>query len=59
LYLSSRGVLSRDGTKYVRVLEKGKIVEKDVVLGMKGDNGNVEVLSGVEEGDEIVLKVLK
>jgi len=40
-------------------LEKGKIVEKDVVLGMKGDNGNVEVLSGVEEGDEIVLKVLK
>ncbi len=59
LYLSSRGVLSRDGTKYVRVLEKGKIVEKDVILGMKGDNGNVEVLSGVEEGDEIVLKVLK
>ena len=59
LYLPSRGVLGRNGTKYVRVLENGKIVEKDVVLGMKGDNGNVEVLSGAEEGDEIVLKILK
>jgi RND family efflux transporter MFP subunit len=58
LYLPSRGVLTRDGTKYVRVLENGEIVEKEVVLGMKGDDGNVEILSGVEQGDEVVLKSL-
>jgi len=58
LYVSSRGVLSKDGTKYVRVLENGQIVEKEVVLGMKGDDGNVEILSGAEQGDEVVLKTL-
>ncbi|MDD3170287.1 MAG: efflux RND transporter periplasmic adaptor subunit [Candidatus Paceibacterota bacterium] len=58
LYLPSRGVLTRDGTKYVRVLENGELAEKEVVLGMKGDDGNVEILSGAQEGDEVVLKTL-
>ncbi len=58
LYLPNRVVLAKNETKYVRVLENGEIVEKEVVLGMKGDDGNVEILSGVEQGEEIVLKVL-
>jgi multidrug efflux pump subunit AcrA (membrane-fusion protein) len=60
LYLPSRAVLSKDGDqKYVRVLINNQIIEKDVVLGMKGDNGIVEIVSGVNQGDEIVLKSLK
>jgi hypothetical protein len=53
-------VLSKDGDqKYVRVLEENTVIEKDVILGIKGDNGLVEIISGVNEGDEIVLKTLK
>jgi RND family efflux transporter MFP subunit len=60
LYLPSRAVLSKDGDqKYVRVLVNNQITEKDVVLGMKGDNGIIEIVSGVNQGDEIVLKSLK
>lgn len=59
LYLPSRAVLSKNGDqKYVRVLKNNQIIETDVVLGMKGDNGLVEVISGVNQGDEIVLKSL-
>ena len=60
LYLQNRAVLSKDGDqKYVRVLEENTVIEKDVILGIKGDNGLVEIISGVNEGDEIVLKTLK
>lgn len=59
LFLSSRAVLTRDdGTKYVRVLENGSMVEKDVVLGLRGDDGRVEIVSGLSEEEEVVLKVL-
>ncbi|MDD3292509.1 MAG: HlyD family efflux transporter periplasmic adaptor subunit, partial [Candidatus Pacebacteria bacterium] len=60
LYLQNRAVLSKDqDQKYVRALEGDTVVEKDVILGIKGDNGLVEIISGVNEGDEIVLKALK
>jgi RND family efflux transporter MFP subunit len=60
LYIPNRAVLSKNGdSKYVRVLENGNIVEKDVVLGIKGDDGLIEIISGINEGDEIILKSLK
>lgn len=60
LYIPSRAVLSNNGdSKYVRVLEGKEVVEKEVVLGIKGDNGLVEIISGLSEGEEIILKSLK
>lgn len=45
--------------KYVRVLnEENNLIEKDVVLGLKADDGLVEVLSGLNQGETIVLKIL-
>jgi hypothetical protein len=35
------------------------VSEKDIVLGIKADGGLVEILSGVEQGEEIVLKTNK
>ena len=61
LYLPSRAILTRPGTnqKYVRVLDKNnQVVEKDIVIGLKADDGLVEILSGLEENETVVLKIL-
>jgi multidrug efflux pump subunit AcrA (membrane-fusion protein) len=62
LFIPSRAVLTRTETdeKYVRVLLKdGKVEERTVKLGLKADDGKVEVLSGLNEGEEIVLREIK
>lgn len=59
LYLPSRSILSDKNRKYVRVLEDGIIVEKDVEIGLNADDGKKEILAGVCEGTEVILKVNK
>jgi HlyD family secretion protein len=58
LSIPSRSIRTRDdGTKFVRVLENGNVVEKDIAIGMKANEGRVEVVSGLNEGDKVVLSV--
>ncbi|MFH1188181.1 MAG: efflux RND transporter periplasmic adaptor subunit [bacterium] len=58
LLVPQRAVQSRNGDKYVRVLETNgaaqNVKEVDVKLGISGDDGMVEVLSGLEEGQDAV-----
>lgn len=54
LMMPSRAVVERDNAKYVRILENGAPRETPVSVGLSGDNGMVEVLSGVNEGDKVV-----
>jgi HlyD family secretion protein len=59
IYLPTRAVITKDSKKYVKVLEGGtNVVEKEVVLGFKGDGGVVEIVSGLGEGEEVILKTL-
>lgn len=48
-----RAIISKNGTKFVRVLKWGKIEEVEVQTGLKGDS-NTEITSGLKEGDEVV-----
>jgi len=61
LYVPFRAVLSRNGSgqRYVRIVENGELKEIDVNIGLKGDGGLIEILSGVEEGQEVVLKIIE
>lgn len=61
VFIPSRAVLTRAETdeKYVRVLKDEKVEEKTVKLGLKADDGKVEVLSGLDAGEEIVLRSIK
>lgn len=61
LHIPYRAVLSKTGTdeKYVRVLKNEQIEERTVQLGLRADDGKVEILSGLSEGEEIVLKIGK
>ena len=50
-----RALQEKDGRKFVRVLEGNKVIEKDVVVGLKGDEGEIEVISGLEEGEKVII----
>jgi len=54
LMIPERAVKDQNGKKIVQVLENGKPVDKEVKLGMKGDEGVVEVTNGLEEGELVV-----
>jgi RND family efflux transporter MFP subunit len=54
LMIPMRAVLDKDGNKYVRILNGTQVLESLVKLGLSGDGGLVEVISGVNEGDNII-----
>jgi len=56
LYVPLRAVRT-NSEKYMKVLKDGQVTDVPVTLGMRADDGKVEVLSGVNEGDVIVLGV--
>ena len=51
-----QGILTREGGKtFVRVVEKGTTVLREVVIGSVSSLGDVEVVSGLSEGDIVLL----
>ncbi len=50
-----RAVISKDGKKFIKILGgNGLVNEVEVKTGLTGSNGNVEILSGIKEGDKVV-----
>jgi len=55
LIIPSRAVIEKNGQgKIVRVLENNKVEERQVSVGLQGDGGLTEVLSGLSEGEKVV-----
>lgn len=54
LQIPARAVIEQDGKRIVRVLWGGQVNEMPVTLGLRGDEGLIEVVSGLNEGDEVV-----
>ncbi|MBT4153445.1 MAG: efflux RND transporter periplasmic adaptor subunit [Candidatus Magasanikbacteria bacterium] len=57
LVIPQRAVLKEDGRQFVRVLTDSataEFAERDVMLGLRGTEGDVEVLSGLNEGDDVI-----
>ncbi len=52
-------VLEKNGRKYVEVLENGKIMQKEVSTGLKGNGGLIEILSGLRVGEKVILSSKK
>jgi len=57
LFVPIRSVLRKGSQSYVRVFSDGIFTEKNIEIGLRGSEGTVEVTSGLEEGEEIVLYV--
>ncbi len=53
LVVDSKGVYTDDEGDYVYVLNNGQVERKNIKVGLKG-NGKAEILSGLEEGEEVI-----
>lgn len=54
LILPQYAILQNDKGSFVKVLDGDEIKEKPVVLGIQDQEGNVEVISGVTEGEKVL-----
>lgn len=50
-----RAVQEKDASRVVRVLKDGVAEDRVVALGLRGDNGLVEVTAGLNEGDVVIV----
>lgn len=50
----ARAIIDKDGQTIVRLLINKELQEVPVVTGLRGDEGKVEILSGIKTGDEVV-----
>lgn len=56
LTVPDSSVTEKDGKNIVEVLKDEKIEEREVVLGLKGSNDFDEVISGLSEGEQVIIK---
>lgn len=51
-----RAVIQKDGDRIVRMIGiDGEVVERPVEIGLRGSDGNVEIKSGINVGDEVIV----
>ncbi len=58
IYAPTRNIVIKDNKKYIKLLKDkktGTTEEKEITTGLRGSDGRTEVLSGLNEGDKIVV----
>jgi multidrug efflux pump subunit AcrA (membrane-fusion protein) len=56
LLIPSRAVKETEtGQKYVELLKHGKPEKVNVTTGLKGDQGKIEIVAGLKEGEEVII----
>ena len=54
--IPARSIGTKDNKKFVRILTDDDVVsERFVETGLRGSDGRVEITSGIEEGDKVIL----
>lgn len=56
LFLPNRAVKNARGLRTVQVLQDGRLVDKQVEVGLSDDT-NIEIVRGLQEGDEVAVAV--
>lgn len=54
LIIPQRALSYKEGEVFVKIPTKNGFEEKQIEIGLSGNNGEVEVLSGLEENDEVI-----
>ena len=55
LILPLDAIIYKHGKKFVKVLKDGKIIEKEIQTGLISESGQVEIISGVSEGEKVII----
>jgi len=56
LVIPEEAVKKTDEKTTVEVFQDGEVKEKEIEVGLEGDDDMVEVVSGLEEGEEVILE---
>jgi len=56
LFIPQRVVRSEGANKFVRVLENTISKDVPVTLGLRGDGGMVEIITGLNEGQDVIIR---
>lgn len=54
LSVPARAVFEKDGKKFVKRVQAGAEEEREVTVGIRGSNGEIEILSGLSEKESVV-----
>lgn len=54
LFVPQRAIVYSDDSKFVRVLKGETFEEVEVETGLKGRDGEIEIVSGLSEGDKVI-----
>ena len=55
-----RAVLREAGKKIVRIINPDNSFRKvEVITGLRGSDGNIEIISGVNEGDKVIISIIE
>ncbi|KKU58868.1 MAG: Efflux transporter, RND family, MFP subunit [Parcubacteria group bacterium GW2011_GWA2_47_12] len=55
LVIPARTIYTKDGKKYINIyLDKNKSEERQIEIGIQSSDGNVEIISGINEGEKIL-----
>jgi HlyD family secretion protein len=57
LYVPTRSIITGDGRVFVRVQNGSDLEERTVVPGLRGSDGFTEIVSGLTEGEDVVLYI--
>ena len=55
LSVPASAVFQKEGKSFARVLSGKDVSERDVTVGIKDENSAVQILSGLSEGEEVIL----
>jgi len=56
LTVPKSAIEKKDDKAFVQILKDEKIEERQIKIGLEGSNDLVEVISGIREGEEVILK---
>jgi len=52
--VSQRAIIRKNGDQFVRIVDGESFKEVKVETGLRGSDGNIEIISGVNEGDKVI-----
>jgi RND family efflux transporter MFP subunit len=56
LVISENAIKQRDDKFIVEVFKDGIIEEREIKIGLKGEDNRVEIISGLKEGEQVVIR---
>jgi len=55
LTIPKKALQKKNGKTIIQALEQNQVVEREIDIGLKGTNDLVEVVSGLEQGEQVIL----